>query len=47
VLAGTDAGDSFVFQGSSVHDEMAELVKAGLTPAQALAAKARDCSSIS
>lgn len=38
VLVGTDAGDSFVFPGSSVHDEMSELVKAGLTPAQALAA---------
>jgi imidazolonepropionase-like amidohydrolase len=38
VLVGTDGGDSFVFPGSSVHDEMAELVKAGLTPAQALAA---------
>jgi len=38
VLVGTDAGDSFVFPGSSVHDELAELVKAGLTPGQALAA---------
>lgn len=35
VLVGADAGDSFVFPGSSVHDEMAELVKVGLTPAQA------------
>ncbi len=38
VVLGTDAGDSFVFPGSSVHDELGELVKAGLTSAQALAA---------
>lgn len=38
IAVGTDAGDSFVFWGSSVHDEMAELVKAGLSPAEALAA---------
>jgi hypothetical protein len=38
VMVGTDAGDSFVFAGSSVHDEMEELVKAGLTPAEALRA---------
>ncbi|HEX8271761.1 MAG TPA: amidohydrolase family protein [Longimicrobiaceae bacterium] len=38
VLAGTDAGDSFVYPGSSLHDELAELVAAGLTPAEALRA---------
>jgi hypothetical protein len=38
IVLGTDAGDSFVFPGSSVHDELGEFVKAGLTPAQALAA---------
>ncbi|MGQ0735534.1 MAG: amidohydrolase family protein [Acidobacteriota bacterium] len=38
IVLGTDAGDSFVFPGSSVHDELEELVKAGLTPAHALAA---------
>ncbi|MCL4864845.1 MAG: amidohydrolase family protein [Gemmatimonadales bacterium] len=38
VMVGTDAGDSFVFPGSTVHDEMAELVRAGLTPAEALRA---------
>ncbi len=38
ILAGTDANDSYVFPGSSLHDELAELVKAGLTPAQALRA---------
>ncbi|MGE0555534.1 MAG: amidohydrolase family protein [Gemmatimonadales bacterium] len=38
VVVGTDAGDSFVFPGSSVQDELGELVKAGLTPAEALSA---------
>ena len=38
VMLGTDAGDSFVFPGASVHDELGELVKAGLSPAEALKA---------
>jgi hypothetical protein len=38
VVLGTDAGDSFVFPGASVHDELGELVKAGLSPAEALRA---------
>ena len=38
VLLGTDAGDTYVFFGSSVHDELGELVKAGLSPGEALAA---------
>ena len=38
VLVGTDGGDSFAFPGSGVHDELAELTKAGLTPAEALRA---------
>lgn len=38
ILAGTDGGDSFVFPGSSVHDELGELVAAGLSPAEALRA---------
>jgi hypothetical protein len=38
LILGTDAGDSFVFPGASVHDELAELVKAGLSPAEALRA---------
>ena len=38
VMLGTDAGDSFVFPGASVHDELEELVKAGLSPAEALKA---------
>jgi hypothetical protein len=38
VILGTDAGDSFVFPGASVHDELGELVKAGLSAAEALRA---------
>jgi hypothetical protein len=38
VLLGTDAGDSYVFPGFSVHDELQELVKAGLSPTEALRA---------
>ena len=38
VILGTDAGDSFVFPGASVHDELGELVKGGLSPAEALRA---------
>jgi imidazolonepropionase-like amidohydrolase len=36
ILAGTDAFDSYVFPGFSVHDELVELVAAGLSPADAL-----------
>lgn len=36
ILAGTDAGDSYVFPGFSIHDELVEFVAAGLTPAQAI-----------
>ncbi len=38
VILGTDAGDSFVFPRASVHDELGELVRAGLSPAEALRA---------
>jgi hypothetical protein len=38
MMVGTDAGDSFVFPGSSMHDELQELVTAGLSPAEALRA---------
>ena len=38
VLLGTDGGDTYSFFGSSAHDELALLVEAGLTPAEALAA---------
>ncbi|MFD4637618.1 amidohydrolase family protein [Lentzea sp. NPDC058436] len=36
VVAGTDAGFAYVFPGFSLHDELALLVRAGLTPDQAL-----------
>lgn len=39
VLAGTDAGDlPFVIPGFSLHDELASLVRAGLSPMRALQA---------
>ncbi|SDJ56667.1 Imidazolonepropionase [Lentzea albidocapillata subsp. violacea] len=42
VVAGTDAGFAYVFPGFSLHDELALLVQAGLSPAQALQAATRD-----
>lgn len=36
ILAGTDAGDTYVFPGFDMHDELVELVRAGLSPAAAL-----------
>lgn len=36
IVAGTDTPDSYVFPGFAIHDELAELVRAGLTPADAL-----------
>ncbi|OUS01043.1 hypothetical protein A9Q86_09880 [Flavobacteriales bacterium 33_180_T64] len=36
ILAGTDANDTFCFPGFSIHDELLELVKAGLKPSEAL-----------
>jgi hypothetical protein len=38
IMLGTDAGDTYVIPGFSVHDELEELVLAGLTPAEALKA---------
>lgn len=38
VMAGSDAIDAYIGHGTGLHDELAQLVKAGLTPAQALAA---------
>ncbi len=38
LLAGTDANDTFAFPGSGLHDELEELVKAGLKPSEALVA---------
>jgi imidazolonepropionase-like amidohydrolase len=37
-LVGTDLGNPYIFPGFSVHDEMALLVNAGLTPLEALQA---------
>lgn len=42
LLAGTDAGIDLVPPGTSMHDELAELVAAGLTPYQALRAGTAD-----
>jgi hypothetical protein len=36
IVAGTDAGDTYVFPGFAIHDELAELVRAGLSPLDAL-----------
>lgn len=36
IVAGTDAGDTYVFPGFAIHDEFAELVRAGLAPIDAL-----------
>ncbi len=36
IIAGTDANDTYVIPGFSLHDELQELVKAGLTPMEAL-----------
>jgi imidazolonepropionase-like amidohydrolase len=36
ILAGTDTPNPWVFPGTSLHDELALLVKAGLTPAESL-----------
>ncbi|MEP6572860.1 MAG: amidohydrolase family protein [Gemmatimonadota bacterium] len=41
-LAGTDFGDPFLFPGASLHDELANLVAAGLTPTEALQSASRD-----
>lgn len=38
ILAGTDTANPYVFPGFSLHDELAMLVEAGLTPIQALQA---------
>jgi imidazolonepropionase-like amidohydrolase len=38
ILAGTDTGDPFVVPGAALHDELEQLVTAGLTPRDALEA---------
>jgi imidazolonepropionase-like amidohydrolase len=42
IMAGTDSAAPFVFPGTSLHEELALLVEAGLTPFEALAAATRD-----
>lgn len=42
ILAGTDCPAAYVIAGFSLHDELALLVKAGLTPMQALQATTRN-----
>lgn len=36
ILAGTDVGNAYVYAGSSLHDELAFFVRAGMTPLEAL-----------
>lgn len=38
ILVGSDAPDPYVFPGSAIHDELGELVAAGMSPAEALRA---------
>ena len=38
ILAGTDTGDPYVIPGAALHDELEQLVEAGLTPREALEA---------
>lgn len=45
IVAGTDAPDSYVFPGFAIHDELAELVRAGLTPVDALRSATIDAAS--
>jgi imidazolonepropionase-like amidohydrolase len=42
ILAGTDTGAPWIFPGSALHEELALLVKAGLTPMQALQAATKN-----
>ncbi len=42
IIAGTDTGAPYVFPGSALHDELALLVQAGLTPMQALQAATKN-----
>jgi amidohydrolase family protein len=42
ILAGTDLGNPYLFPGFSLHDELAILVEAGLTPMEALQAATRN-----
>jgi imidazolonepropionase-like amidohydrolase len=42
MLAGTDVGNPYCFPGSGLHDELALLVQAGLSPHEALSAATRN-----
>src|SRR5215212_10618648 len=42
LMAGTDVGLPYLFPGFSLHDELALLVEAGLTPLEALQAATRN-----
>ncbi|MET8778065.1 amidohydrolase family protein [Nocardia sp. NPDC004654] len=42
IVAGTDAGNPYVFPGYSLHEELELLVRAGLAPMRALQAATRD-----
>jgi hypothetical protein len=42
ILAGTDSAAPYVFPGSSLHEELAQLVQAGLTPTEALQTATRN-----
>jgi hypothetical protein len=47
IVAGTDAGDTYVFPGFAIHDELAELVRAGFTPVDALRTATIDAAAFS
>lgn len=47
ILVGTDTGDSYVFPGFGVHDEMAEFVRAGLSPQDVLRMATLDAATFS
>jgi hypothetical protein len=42
MLAGTDTGDPFVLPGFALHDELALLVRAGMTPLEAIQSATRN-----
>ena len=46
LLAGSDAGDTWVYDGSSLHDEMIELARAGVSPLVVLQAATRNVARI-
>lgn len=47
ILSGTDVFDTYVFPGFSIHDELVELVAAGLAPAAALRTATIDAATFS